>query len=151
MQAEFLQRLLDLMEKTGDRVIFADRQTGKAVVLMDLEAYERLHGKAQAVAHQDAQPVPVPQPSPVKVARPLIESRSARKRPTEPVSQEPAFSALTQTELLDKINRDISAWKEGQERHRAEELQSVAKKMPSPTAAEDAREEEERFFLEPIQ
>jgi hypothetical protein len=61
---------------------------------------------------------------------------------------------LTQTELLDKINRDIGDWKTAQERKRSDELQSVAKRPksfaddrgPAPVVAE-----EERFYLEPIE
>jgi hypothetical protein len=57
---------------------------------------------------------------------------------------------LTQTELLDKINRDIGDWKTAQERKRSDELQSVARR-PQRFEAETAVVEEERFYLEPIE
>lgn len=57
---------------------------------------------------------------------------------------------LTQTELLDKINREIDDWKTAQERQRTDELQSAARR-PTPSVAAPAVEEEERFYLEPIE
>jgi hypothetical protein len=62
---------------------------------------------------------------------------------------ESAFSDLTQTELLDKINRDIAAWKTAQDRKRTDELRAAASQGQAP-ASVDALEEEERFYLEPI-
>ena len=57
---------------------------------------------------------------------------------------------LTQEELIDKINRDIGAWKTAQDRRRTDELKSVAKEVPQFEAV-SALEEEERFYLEPIE
>ena len=37
-----LQRILDIVEKTGDRVIMIDINTNQAFVVMDLHSYEKL-------------------------------------------------------------------------------------------------------------
>ncbi len=68
-------------------------------------------------------------------------------------------SDLTQEELLDKINRDIGDWKTAQERKRTEVLQSAAERpdsrpierSPKQVETEQSLEEEERFYLEPIE
>jgi hypothetical protein len=164
MQPEFIQRLIALMEKTGDRVVFADQATGKAIVLMDLEAYERLHGvraEAQAkleltdIASPVAQPLPrevepIAAPAPKKVAAPLLAARTAKTRPATPEPQPKDFAILTQDELLERITSDISVWKQVQERKRADALRGAVQKPAARAVAEDAREEEERFYLEPI-
>ena len=67
------------------------------------------------------------------------------------ISPEPAVARdLTQAELLDKINRDIGDWKTAQERKRTDELSSVARRAPRIDTA-SLVEEEERFYLEPIE
>ncbi|MEY4722956.1 MAG: hypothetical protein RLZZ324_469 [Candidatus Parcubacteria bacterium] len=61
---------------------------------------------------------------------------------------------LTQAELLDKINRDIGDWKTAQERKRSEELSSVAVRpevLDNPSNEDSGVEDEERFYLEPIE
>lgn len=62
----------------------------------------------------------------------------------------PVVRDLTQAELLDKINRDIGDWKTAQERKRTDELTSVARRAPR-IEPESVVEEEERFYLEPIE
>ena len=57
---------------------------------------------------------------------------------------------LTQEELIDKINRDIGAWKTAQERRRTDELKSAAQFAPRFETV-SALEDEERFYLEPIE
>lgn len=85
--------------------------------------------------------------------------------------QAPSLTDLTQEQLIDKINRDIGAWKTAQDRKRTDELKTaltpadvpanppatVAKKAtePRPEAPRSQPappiEDEERFFLEPIE
>lgn len=67
-----LEKLINLIRKTGDKVIVVDSQGEPSFVLMTIADYERLTlGKSEVVG-------------------------------------------LTEHELLDKINRDINIWKEGQ-------------------------------------
>ena len=77
--------------------------------------------------------------------KPSIYVNSGQRDPLA----ESAFSDLTQTELLDKINRDIAAWKTAQDRKRTDELRAAASQGQALSSA-DALEEEERFYLEPI-
>src|SRR3990167_5422274 len=68
MLEQNLARVLDLVKKTGDRVIVFNKQ-GEPYVLMSIGEYERLATRSESVAD------------------------------------------LTEDQLLDKINRDISVWK----------------------------------------
>jgi len=44
MDARYLERIMALAERTGDRVIVVDPATGSAFALLPFEAYERLAG-----------------------------------------------------------------------------------------------------------
>jgi hypothetical protein len=138
MNPEFISRIVGLVQKTGDRVILADQQTGKAVVVLDLESYERLCAPSPA---QVATPAPRPEikvQETEKVAEISQNSDAKRKAVFAPSASKEtgAMADLTQEELMAKINRDIGAWKTAQDR-----------KRPS----RNAFEEEERFYLEPIE
>jgi len=160
MNPELITRLISLVEKTGDRVVLADPETGKAVVVMDLSSYERLCTggvKAEyrvapaAVKEPELETKNSPAKSP-KMAENKVNSakvgKAADTAPETPVSG--SLTDLTQAELLDKINREIAAWKTAQESKRAEELKAAAMTV-SPFGAAGVFEEEERFYLEPIE
>ena len=167
MQPELITRLVGLVQKTGERVILADPETGKAVVVMDLAEYERLC-VAPPPAPAVASPVPLPVPAPhvqVHVPAPKTVEEISQKmaQPSDnPFKKRgrqlgveggvtPATSRdLTQEELLDKINRDIGAWKTAQERKRTDELKAVVQNTPRLETV-NAMEDEERFYLEPIE
>lgn len=152
MNAELLARVIGLIQKNGDRVVVADPDTGRAVVVMDLESYERLCGAA-----------PVSTPAVTETAKTVVEKVektaefsevSTKKRKVSAKVEEapsaPIMGDLTQEGLIDKINRDIGAWKTAQERKRTVELQSAAHSAPRFETA-SVLEEEERFYLEPIE
>ncbi|MEY4744971.1 MAG: hypothetical protein RL272_916 [Candidatus Parcubacteria bacterium] len=154
MQPELIARVINLIQKNGDKVVLADPQSGKAVVVMDLEAYEKLC----------VQPAPATVPKAIemtpKIAFPDIEKKaevsqnSGKKKgirlSPETMGPTHILADLTQEELIDKINRDIGAWKTAQDRRRADELKSAAQIAPQYEAA-SAIEDEERFYLEPIE
>lgn len=160
MNPELITRLISLVERTGDRVVLADPETGKAVVVMDLSSYERLCTsgvKAESVAAPAVfkEPESEPRISPPKSQKtaenaviPAKMARVVEPAPAAPVSS--GLTDLTQAELLDKINREIAAWKTAQESKRTEELKAAAKTV-SPFVAAGVFEEEERFYLEPIE
>ena len=168
MQPELITRLIALIQKTGERIVLADPETGRAVVVMDLEQYERLCGAAPAQAPIPQLQTPLTSPTPQqpqriepeipqKIAKPSenpFKKRGYQFGVAEPVKKE-VLHDLTQDELLDKINRDIGAWKTAQERKRSDELQGVAQgaQRPEPLKVEtvSALEDEERFYLEPIE
>ncbi len=60
MDAELLQRVMDLAEKTGDRVIIVNPKTGSAHAVLPFDAYEKMaQGKASlrelAEGYEDAE------------------------------------------------------------------------------------------------
>ncbi len=205
MHPELITRVVNLIQKNGDKVVLADPTTGKAVVVMDLEAYEALCAVQPAIAQPVAATPAVTAPAPMQAApamQPVMGPRVAPSAPAAfvPTSQSPVTAApeavavppkmtpripvievqkmthfseippkkkpvkvtpetmgvthvmadLTQEELIDKINRDIGAWKTAQDRRRTDELKSAAKVVPQLEVA-SALEEEERFYLEPIE
>jgi len=159
MNPEFITRVVGLVQKTNDRVIIADPQTGKAVVVLGLDSYEKL---CNVVAPQDealaAQPTPqteirLPNPQVIqKMAQPSVASVrtkvhvAVRETPKEAIVRQD----LTHGEPEAKMNRDIGAWKSAPESRRIEELQSVPQPVPQMEMA-NVFEEEERFYLEPIE
>ncbi|MFA6604299.1 MAG: hypothetical protein WCT10_05730 [Patescibacteria group bacterium] len=188
MNTELITRLIGLIEKTGDKVVLADPMTGKAVVVMDLDAYERLNTavatpapaaktariaaappdtyKEEAelrserdpewsrYAEKESAPPVRPQPAradrfkPAEVPRSPRQLKAVQAEKAAPAT--PLASDLTQDELLDKINREIGAWKNAQEKKRTVELQSAAQTIAN-FQTTGSYEEEERFYLEPIE
>jgi hypothetical protein len=47
MNAGLINRLINLVRRTGHRVVFGDPETGEAVVVMDLAEYEQLIGTGE--------------------------------------------------------------------------------------------------------
>ena len=79
MFSEPLKKILNLIKKTGDKVIiYSEQDPNNSVVLMGLESYEKL----------------------------LKNDQSDEKQPKTAVT-----SDLTADDLTDRINCDISAWK----------------------------------------
>jgi hypothetical protein len=160
MNPELISRLIGLVEKTGDKVVLADPETGKAVVVMDLASYERLIAGGQKVevrseltAAKETDPVvKINHKNGQKMAQP--KENSGKKEKVFAAQTETAAAGgaadLTQEELLDKINREIAAWKTAQEKKRTEELKAAAKDV-SAYGSVGILEEEERFYLEPIE
>jgi hypothetical protein len=196
MTPELITRVVGLVKTQGDRVVLADSATGKAVVIISLDEYERMSlGQVQEPQHAEPAPrpafsytpaapvvaaeAPAPKPTPVKpvigprveaaVHAPEITPKTPAPEPQKtaipsdnpfkkkaaqlgvPVRQEHNTAPdLTQAQLLDKINREIGDWKTAQERKRAEELTSAAHSAPR-IEPDSLVEEEERFYLEPIE
>jgi hypothetical protein len=102
-----------------------------------------------------SQPVEAPTPTPQPDLTPDPQKPSVYSNPgqKDPLAVS-AFTDLTQSELLDKINRDIATWKTAQDRKRTDELKSaVSAKQTAkvPAEATDSLEDEERFYLEPVE
>ncbi len=167
MNPELISRVVELIGKHGDRVVLADPQTGKAVMVMDLKAYEQLVSGARPEVPAALPPVepavkppvsedkPAEPPLAVKPAKNLSKKAAVSEisfpaAKPEPISTEASLADLTQEELLDKINREIGAWKTAQESKRTQELQSAAQNIRQFQVSK-AFEEEERFYLEPIE
>lgn len=163
MTPELIQKVVGLVGKNGERIIVVDPQSGRAVVLLDLESYERLTAGANQPQVTPGPNAPaatvrvVPQPETVQKFVPIDLKKLAQQKEKEALlAAKQAATApsglgdLTQAELLDKINRDIGHWKTAQDAKRTEELKSAARKLQVFEGAQNL-EEEERFFLEPIE
>jgi hypothetical protein len=158
MNPELIARVVSLIQKNGDKVVLADPTTGKAVVVMDLEAYEKLcvGPVAQAPAAEPEKAVETT----VKFESSFTEKKAEFSQKTdkkkgvkvtpETMGATHILADLTQEELIDKINRDIGAWKTAQDRRRTDELKSAAHRAPQLETV-GALEDEERFYLEPIE
>jgi hypothetical protein len=174
MQSEFLQKLISLVARTGHTMVVPDPTTGKSYVVMELADYEKLLGgistpaaasisasQQPSVAPQIQPPAQVIEEAPLRPRQETVKKATfSQKTVSEQVVPGGASVDLTQEELLDKINRDIGDWKTAQERKRAEVLQSAAEtplakalgdQPQQQVFVESALEEEERFYLEPIE
>lgn len=158
MNPELIARVVSLIQKNGDKVVLADPTTGKAVVVMDLEAYEKLCvgpvAQAPVIEPQKAIETTVKFESSFTEKKAEISQKTDKKKgikvTPETMGSTHILADLTQEELIDKINRDIGAWKTAQDRRRTDELKSVAHRAPQLETV-GALEDEERFYLEPIE
>ncbi len=95
MFPEQLKKILTLVKKTGDRVIIFDAANpDDSYALMDFSSYESLISKGQKITEK-------------------IDSASQENtliKPELPVKTE-KMENLTEEDLTDKINREISMWK----------------------------------------
>jgi hypothetical protein len=191
MDTKLIARLIDLVRKTGDRVVVPDdTDSGRAVVIMDLDAYENLMNSAvrseplveQAPVEQEAPQTFEPEPMPVLEQDVVQQIRAIRKEPESRVQQQPQIAQeeqvapapptnlpmaddqdLTQPPIDAKIKPEIGDWKTvGQVRPsvapKSDQKTFGPAKEPlnQPTVQEvvtpqDQLEEEERFYLEPIE
>lgn len=162
MQPELIARVINLIQKNGDKVVLADPQSGKAVVVMDLEAYEKLCVQPAPAAvgalpaDRQAKAIEMaPKMATLEGEKKAEQSQNSGKKKgirltAETMGPTHILADLTQEQLIDKINRDIGAWKTAQDRRRTDELKSAAQLAPQFEAV-SAIEDEERFYLEPIE
>lgn len=185
MDTKLIARLVELVRKTGDRVVVPDdAESGRAVVIMDLDAYEELMGTAtkemplpnataELPLQQMFEPEPVmPEPDVVQQIRSMREehdSAIARQRDSQAESKPPSNLPVAEPQDLTrprddaKIKREIGNWKTvGQVRPPVAPADSgtpfgSAKEPVNQPAVQSApavanqMEDEERFYLEPIE
>ncbi len=94
MFPEQLKKILNLIKKTGDRVIVFDASTpDDSYVIMDINRYSEMAlGEKRILAE------------PEKIVEKIAEN-------TEKVDSNAKKENLTEEDLTDKINREISLWK----------------------------------------
>ena len=103
-----IKKLINLIEKTGDRLVVIDRVGNPAYVIMGFSAYEKLiEGKAE-------------------------------------------ISDLTEDELLEKINRDVSIWRSSQEEAKLQEFETLEQVLQK-EEQEEVRDEGEKYYFEPVE
>lgn len=143
MQNSQLNRVINLVKRTGDKTVIMDNESDAVMMLMDLGAYEK-----------------------------MLDNSSGAKNGIE---------KLTEEELLEKINRDVAIWRASNDKERVETYDEVIfsvgveknksvnlnsaettpitmNKYPSVLAEQEqsahdivAEEDEEKFYLEPVE
>jgi len=135
MKNSQLNKVLNLVKRTGDKMIILDNETDNAMVMMDIEAYEKI------------------------------------------LSNQSSLEDLNEEQLLERINRDISIWRSYNEKENealsasesddAKFIKLAEKDAEEPSASTEVQaipkieeedlknisedEEEEKFYLEPIE
>ena len=127
MSHDTLQRLLNLIGKTGDRVVVTDPAGEKPYVLMSLDQYEKL---IDAEATPEAKPASAPAPAPAPARRPTLQVAEDLDPPIE----------LGTT----RKKREIPLWKPSA-------APQPAPQATTPPPQEKASESEEQFYLEPLE
>ena len=127
MQHDTLQRLLNLIGKTGDRIVVTDPAGENPYVLMSLDQYEKLmsekgSSKRELLGSESSSPMPARRPT-LQVAEdldPPINLSAPRKK------------------------REIPLWKPSTEPKKS-------KKAEVATEPEKESDSEEQFYLEPLE
>ncbi len=105
MFPEQLKRILNLIKKTGDKVVVFDASASDdSYVLMNFNSYEGL------VADETLTTIS-PKTEPVN---PLVELAKKEEFKPEKSDLSTVSENLTEEDLTDKINREISVWKNSQ-------------------------------------
>lgn len=161
---QLLERLLALAEKNGDRIVISDAASGKAIVLLDLAAYEKLVG-AESALQPESSPVlrfsgsPVTPAPPNEEPKPKTRSSTPTDNPFEKravellgmVERGPENPLLTRVAPTFTIERDLDDRRAVQERKRVLETDRGQRREAGRATGENTLEDEERFYLEPIE
>lgn len=148
MNSKQLNRLLNLVRETNDRLVVADNESDDVFVLMNLDEYESLSGAGGFNPHDychECEHEPEHDEfnddfEPEELNEDVFDFSTSeepeQKKPTE----------MSERELLEKINGDIADWRGAQakkeENELAEELVEEKKSEPAGKIAEDKIEEE---------
>ncbi len=141
MDANILQRVMDLAEKTGDRVIVVNPQTGTAHAVVPFDDYERLVADPAILPTLKkmgdySDPLTDDEISGEEFDRLVeeIDKEVAAEIKAEKAAKEPAIN-----EEISEINRKI-----------AEESQKIVEN-PAPLDVLDDEANEEEYYLEPLE
>ena len=148
-----LKRILDLVRRTGDRMVVTDPDGEEAYVIMGLEQYEEIleavehHHHAHALDEEEDDEAWVPEWKPEDYGDLVATEPEAESRPSERVSEASQADDLP-GELKQAVEHDLAileAWR--QETENAAGLATPEKSDTEPKNDDD----EERFYLEPIE
>ena len=103
MISQELKKILNLVKKTGDRVVVYDAQEAEETfVLMDFNSYEKMiSGGLKDKENNDG----------LKNKKELKLEEKNDDLVIKKEAEEPKIKHLTEEELTDKINQEISLWK----------------------------------------
>lgn len=103
-----LKKIINLIEKTGDRCVVVDQEGNPAFVIMSFSAYEK-----------------------------LVEGKSD-------------ITDLTEEQLLEKINRDVSIWRSAQDEAKLQEFETLEQVLKEENVQEEEMGEE-KYYFEPVE
>jgi hypothetical protein len=163
MKPAHLDRLLRLIRTHGERVVITDPETNDLMVLMHLDEYERLTGVSSEDdededvgddefdeemfgedADADEEPFDIAPAWNKKVFNPPAPVRSAAPLPRFVPVPEPEFVPLPS-----QLQFNEPDWHIDNEEEASPEL--IPTDEPGPVAEKPAEEEEEKFYLEPVE
>lgn len=102
MQPKQLKRILNLISKTGDRLIVADNSTDEVFAIMSVDDYESLVDCGYNYSDDD-----------------MCECEDEDYGICDCHKE---ISDLTEQEMLQKINDDVAEWRDAQKKNKDEEL-----------------------------
>lgn len=124
MFPEQLKKILNLIKQTGDRVIIFDgANPDDSYVIMDINRY----AETATTLMTDVPAVNTPTTPAASVSPEKIEISPENKKETD----------LTEEDLTDKINREISMWKNQDKAQSLSEEDKVKKSWQIPPAVKD--------------
>ena len=129
MFPEQLKKILDLVKQTGDRVVLFDaNQPDDSYVVMGFDAYAKISGtKEIAVEKTNQAPLKLEEKNDI-----IATNSHDSKNKTE---------NLTEEDLTDKINREISMWKNRDDLAFASEGNKAKKAWSIPPQVKDKAQE----------
>lgn len=173
MRSRQLKRILDLIRKTGDRMVVADSETDKVFVIMDLDEYENLSGFE--FLGDDADLDDSFSNGENEVSEDVTDFFLGAE---EPAKEEPVVEAPEKKDI-EEINRDIAEWREEEkeknidseksgfagisssassladiladEKYRKREFNADERTPLVEEDLSDVPAEEEKFYLEPVE
>ncbi len=137
MFPEQLKKVLELVKKTGDKVVVLDSSSpDDSYVIMSLDNYSALANVAPSKAVQNI----VEKVAPIIANLPVAETeKTAINLNISSVSEE--TENLTDEDLTDKINREISMWKNRDDSVYLGEENKPKKVWQIPTKVKDKAQE----------
>jgi hypothetical protein len=152
MDANLLQRIMRLIERTGDRMIVVNPESGKAHAVLPFEAYEKLaDGRASLLDLVDDECDPLfenefnddlaePAGDEDKAMREIAEIEKMVEEELKRESEETAKSGEKTDKIdVEAINKEL-----------AEESQKISKN-PLPLDALDDQVGDDQYYVEPIE
>ena len=142
MDSELLQRVMDLAERTGDRVIVVNPESGAAHAILPFDAYEELVDGGTAslrdLEDEDDQDLDLDELEELEDIMPDV------LRSDEPVKAPSSTAPATDEEIEKMVEHDLEILRS------AEQSQKEAGGV-TPLDVLDDEANEEQYYLEPIE
>jgi len=139
MDAELLQRVLNLAERTGDRMIIVNPQSGEAHAVLPLDAYEDLV-EGGASLHDLGDWAGDNEDDEFNIDDFIVEPEVKTETKKTPSSPEP----ITDRELEKLVQHDLDIIKMAEQGQKEVET-------PAPLDALEDEANEEQYYLEPLE